>query len=109
MPCTLIVHRHLIFLIVDVSNPECFETFVKENDVVEIFDHHHGFEKQWSSRLGGKSHIDFIGSCATLIWEQYVEHYLENSISTTNANLLRTAIITNTLCLKSNLANKCDI
>lgn len=104
----LIDSNNYIYAIVDVSNPEFFESFVEENKVVEIFDHHFGFEQYWEKRCKGKAHIHHVGSCATLIWEKYVEHNATESVPQLVAELLYLAIISNTLNLKAFVTHERD-
>ncbi|WP_161791762.1 DHH family phosphoesterase [Candidatus Jidaibacter acanthamoebae] len=85
------------YVLVDISNPNYFEKFVVREQVIEVFDHHHGFEKYWTNLIGESARIEPVGSCATLIWEEYKKHNKENMISPTSANLIYTAIISNTL------------
>jgi len=96
------------FVIVDVSNPKYFAKFVEENKIIEIYDHHTGFEQYWKDKLGKNSKIEMIGACATLIWEEF-EKRNKSKISKTSANLLYTAIISNTLNLNAQITNKRDI
>jgi inorganic pyrophosphatase/exopolyphosphatase len=49
-----------------------------------------------------------VGSCSTLIWEEYKEEFA-NSISKLSANLLYTAIISNTLNFKASITNERDV
>lgn len=90
-----------VYIIVDVSDPKYFAEFVVEKNIIEIFDHRFGFEEYWNKKLGYQSHIDLIGSCATLVWEKFNTLDLSSYVSVTNANLLYTAIISNTLNLNS--------
>jgi len=90
------------FVIVDVSEEKEFPLFVTKDRVVEIYDHHFGFEKDWSY-LGDKCKIEPVGACATLIWEAFKKTKLplitDNQLLITplSANLLFTAIVSNTL------------
>ena len=65
------------FVITDVSEESQFAAFVDPKRVIEIYDHHYGFEKYWQDRLGEKAKIEPIGSCATLIWEEFVKRKLK--------------------------------
>lgn len=96
------------YVLVDISNPKYFASFVKEQDVVEIFDHRSGFENHWIKRLGKNSHIEMVGACATLIWEEFERRYQKNRISTTSANLLATAIVSNTLNFNAGVTTERD-
>lgn len=97
------------FVLVDFSDPKYMEKFVLIDQVVEVFDHHFGHEEFWHHRIGVKATIEPIGACATLIWEKFKEYNIENQISSTNANLLYTAIFANTLDFRSKVTHERDI
>jgi nanoRNase/pAp phosphatase (c-di-AMP/oligoRNAs hydrolase) len=96
------------YVLVDISEPEFFASFVKISNVIEVYDHRKGFENYWSDRLGRASHIELVGSCATLIWEMFVKQNQSKHISKVNANLLFTAIVSNTLNFKASVTTKRD-
>jgi inorganic pyrophosphatase/exopolyphosphatase len=77
--------------------------------VIEIFDHHYGYEDFWEQRLGENSKIEIVGSCTTLIWEEYKKANLNSKISALAANLIYTATISNTLHLKASVTDDRDI
>ncbi len=85
------------FVIVDLSVPEQFDPIVDPERVVELFDHHPGQEAYWAGRLGAKSHLEFIGATATLIFEAWQRENRFNEMSMTSARLLAAAILDNTL------------
>lgn len=97
------------YALVDVSNPKYFEGFVEHEKIIEIYDHHFGFEKYWKDKLGKFVQINHVGSCATLIWEKYVAlekvHQLPESI----AKLLYLAIVSNTLNLQAFVTTERDV
>lgn len=95
-------------IVVDVSDPEQIAEFVKEDCIVELFDHHLGFEEYWQERIGDKSHIEFIGACATLIWEEYKKRNQESNISVLSRNLLSVGILSNTLNFGAQITNERD-
>lgn len=96
------------YVLVDISN-ENFSRFVEKERVLEVYDHHYGYDEFWKQYVPPQDiHIDMIGACATLIWEAYVTRGLETDISITAANLLTIAIISNTLNLQSPLATERD-
>lgn len=97
------------YVMVDISEPEYFATFVDLTNVKEIFDHRHGFEKYWKKKLKDNCHIEMVGSCATLIWEQFIESGLQKHISKVSANLLYTAIASNTLNFKASVTTERDV
>jgi inorganic pyrophosphatase len=85
------------FVIVDLSEPAQFDTIVQEEQVIEIIDHHPGFEQYWSDKIGQGSHIEFIGAAATLVYEQWVAADKAGQMSNKSAELLAAAILDNTL------------
>lgn len=95
-------------VIVDVSNPKHFASFVSPDDVTEIFDHHSGFESFWHEKLGEKSRIDMIGACATLIFEAWERAGLADRIPEASAKLLAAAIASNTLNFQIDLTCERD-
>lgn len=97
------------FILVDISDPSFVEKFVEIDKVVEVYDHHYGHEAFWKERLPHSAFIEHVGACATLIWERFKKEGLQNSISPTNANLLYTAIFSNTLNFTSHVTTDRDI
>lgn len=85
------------YVIVDVSDPEFIAKCAAVDDIVEIYDHHPGFEAYWSTRLGYDAHIEPIGACATLIWEEFKKRGKDAVLSEKSAQLLVAAIVSNTL------------
>lgn len=96
------------FILADLSDPKFMEEFVSIENVVEVYDHHFGHEAFWKERLPCSTHIERVGACATLIWEQFREKGFDARISTTNANLLYTAIFANTLNFRSAVTSERD-
>ena len=90
------------YIVVDVSDPEFLKSSVSLERVVEVYDHHVGFEDFWSERIGDGSHIEFIGAAATLIYRQWQKTGLQDRMSRKTALLLISAILDNTLNLTSN-------
>lgn len=97
------------YIVIDVSNKDYFDTFVREEKIIEIIDHHVGYEKYWKNKLKEKAKIEFIGSVATIIVELYEEENLINKISKDLAILLISAILDNTLNLKAKITTQRDI
>lgn len=93
------------FVVVDVSETEEFPSFVNKEKVIEIYDHHYGFEKFWQ-HLGEKAKIEPVGACATLIWEEFKKRH--QPLSPLAANLLYTAIISNTLNFQASVTTERD-
>lgn len=93
--------EELIYIIVDVSDPDYIKDSVPLDRVVEVYDHHVGFEEYWNSRIGDKSHIEFIGAAATLIYREWKMAGLQDKMTCSTALLLIAAILDNTLNLTS--------
>ena len=93
------------FILVDVSDPKYFESFVIAENIVEILDHHFGFEEYWTKRLGNKGCVEHVGSYTTLIWERFKAAGVEQQIGPIEANLLYTAIFANTLGLSAQVTS----
>lgn len=105
----LATNMPLDFVLVDISDPQFVERFVDIEKVIEVYDHHFGQEAFWKGRLPNSAYIEPVGACATLIWERFKQERLQDSISTINANLLYTAIFSNTLNFKSCVTTSRDI
>lgn len=85
------------YVVVDVSEPEFIAKCAVLDDIVEVFDHHPGFETYWSTKLGSGSRIESIGACATLIWEEFKKRGQDSAVSEKSTRLLLAAIVSNTL------------
>jgi inorganic pyrophosphatase/manganese-dependent inorganic pyrophosphatase len=97
------------YIVVDTSDPDHVATFVDNTKIIEFFDHHMGHEDYWSKRIKGKVLIERVGACATLIWEEYKNNHLTEKITWQSANLLSTAIISNTLNFKASVTVERDL
>ncbi len=94
---------------VDLSDPKHFAfPNLAASSIVEIYDHHYGFEDYWQTRLRQNSHIERVGAAATLIWEEFIKRDLASKISASSANLLALAILQNTLNFTSSETNARD-
>lgn len=96
------------FIVLDLSNKDYFPEFVEEDRVIEIIDHHPGFEEYWKNKLGNKSLIEEVGSVATIIVEKYEKANLFNNINPDIAKLLMAAILDNTLNFTANITSDRD-
>ncbi len=97
------------FIILDVSNKDYFDNIVNESKIIEIIDHHTGFEEYWKEILKEKSRIEFIGAVATIIVEDYEKENLLDNMSKDIALLLMSAILDNTLNFKAKVTDQRDI
>ena len=101
--------EHTNFSIVDLSDPSYFEEIVRLDKVVEIYDHHTGFEEFWYEKLGNKSRIHFIGAAATLVYQEWTKHNMLSRMSQDTAKLLLAGILDNTLNLLSSNTTDLDV
>ena len=96
------------FIILDLSDKSYFPSFVNENNIIEILDHHPGFEDYWNNILGNKAIIKPIGSVATIIVEKYEQEGLLDKMDKDVAKLLMAAILDNTLNFTANITTNRD-
>lgn len=96
------------YVLVDVSDPSHVAAFVKEDTIIALYDHRWGFEDYWNAKSKIKVVIEPVGACATLIWEEFKNKQLTSKIMPASANLLYTAILSNTLYLKAQISTDRD-
>lgn len=96
------------FIIIDLSNKSFFEDFVDENKIIELIDHHDGFEEYWKNILKEKAIIEPIGSVATIITEKYEQLNLLDKMDKDVAKLLMAAILDNTLNFTAKITKERD-
>lgn len=97
------------FVLVDVSEPDHIDTAVNLERVVEVIDHHLGYEKYWQDRIGDELHIEFIGAACTLVYERWVVSGLLDKMSILSARLLVCGILDNTLNFGAKVTTPRDI
>jgi inorganic pyrophosphatase len=85
------------YVIVDLSDPEVISKFAPLDRIVEVYDHHFGFEAYWAERIGESAKIERIGAAATLVWEEYVTRGYADRIGEVSAALLAHAVISNSV------------
>jgi inorganic pyrophosphatase/exopolyphosphatase len=95
------------YIILDVSNPNMFDNVVNLDKVIEVIDHHTGFEGYWSEKKI-KTKIEFIGSICTIIFERYKEYDKLELLDRDLCKLLIAGILDNTLNLKAAITTKRD-
>jgi len=96
-------------VIVDISEFEHVAKFVKFENIIEVYDHRFGFQDFWREKLGSNAHVQLVGACATLIWEEYKKRGFADKISSLSANFLTIAILSNTLNFGSTVTTDRDI
>ena len=89
------------YIIVDVSDPGYLSEYIPLERVIEVYDHHVGFEDYWQDKIGKGAHIEFIGAAATLIYREWKKAKFQDKMSRHTAELLVAAILDNTLYLTS--------
>nr|WP_218179124.1 DHH family protein [Pseudomonas gingeri] len=97
------------FVLVDVSDYHHFDPLVVLDQVVEVIDHHPGFENYWAQKLGAAAEIRPIGAAATQVFQRWEATDLLPLISEHSAALLATAILDNTLNFTGQLTTQADI
>ena len=97
------------FVLVDVSDYHHFDPVVVLDQVVEVIDHHPGFEQHWAQKLGLAADIRHIGAAATLVFLRWEAAGLLPMISESSAALLATAILDNTLNFTGQMATPLDL
>jgi inorganic pyrophosphatase len=97
------------FVMIDLSDPKHFSKFVREEAVVEILDHHLGFEDYWQAKLGKKSKIEYVGAACTLVYEAWRNAGLLDQMPIDIAKLLLAGILDNTLNLQAVITSPRDI
>lgn len=91
------------FILLDFSNPNFIPEFVDEGKVIEVIDHHPGYEDYWDNSV-----IEEIGAVATIIVERYQESGLLNKMKKEIALLLMAAILDNTLNFTAKITSERD-
>ena len=97
------------FVIVDVSEPEFLDRIVEVDRVIEVIDHHVGYEAFWQQRIGDKADIEFVGAACTQIYERWVEAGLFDKMSQLSARLLVCGILDNTLNFGAVITTQRDV
>lgn len=97
------------FIVIDVSDKNFFDDIVEESKIIEIIDHHTGFENYWKEKLEDNSKIEFIGAVVTIIFELFEKENLQDKITKDIALLMMAAILDNTLNLKAKVTTSRDV
>lgn len=96
------------YVLVDISNPDYFDTFVDVARVTEVIDHHPGFESYWQERVGAGAHIEFIGAACTQVYELWKSSGKFEEMSTLSARLLICGILDNTFNFGAKITHERD-
>ena len=89
------------YILLDISEERFFAKFVIRKNILRVYDHRAGFEEYWEKQIGENAIIEMVGSCSTLVWEEFKKENLEDKIDQNIAKVLAYAILSNTLALKS--------
>lgn len=95
------------FILIDVSEPDFFDSIVDLQRVTKVIDHHPGFEEYWQ-KLGQDSVIEFIGAACTLVYEQWLKAGKFDEMSPLSARLLASGILDNTLNFEAGVTTDRD-
>lgn len=95
-------------IILDVSIPSAINRFIPDDQILEIIDHHPGYEAYWRERIGDKAIIEKIGAVATSIFEWWGECWNYGKMSPKIAKLLLGAILDNTLNFNADITTPRD-
>ncbi len=96
------------YILLDVSNPDFFDEQVRLSKIIEIIDHHTGFEQYWAKYPNIKTQIEFIGSVCTLVYEKIIQSRHVEILDTDLCKLLVAGILDNTLNLKASITTDRD-
>lgn len=94
------------FVVFDVSNPEFLDEMVERGRIIELVDHHTGFEDCWGDVE--LVQIEKIGAVATVVFERYREAGMLSELRLELAKLLMAAILDNTLNFKAKITAERD-
>ncbi len=95
-------------IILDVSVPEPINKLVPTSQILELIDHHPGYEEYWHAKIGNKAIIEKIGAVATSIFEWWGECWDYSKMSPQIARLLLAAILDNTLNFNAKITTDRD-
>lgn len=95
-------------IILDLSEPDIIHEYVSDDQILELIDHHPGYEEYWEQRLGDRAIIEKIGAVATSIYEWWGECWTYDKMSTEIAKLLLAAILDNTLNFNAQITTERD-
>ena len=95
-------------IILDLSKPEIIHQFVPSHQILELIDHHPGYEAYWQQEIGKRALIEPIGAVATSIFEWWGECWDYAKMSSQIAKLLLAAILDNTLNFNADITTERD-
>lgn len=96
------------FSLVDISDPKAFDPMVNPERIIEVIDHHSGFEPYWRHLLGKAADIQLIGAACTIIYERWAHFSLLDAMTPRTATLLAAGILDNTLNFQAHITTARD-
>ena len=96
------------FAVLDLSNPDFLDECVDIERIVELIDHHAGFENYWDDKVR-RVRIEKIGAVATIVFERYRDGGALGKLRPELAKLLMAAILDNTLNFKAKITTERDV
>lgn len=96
------------FTLIDISEPQFFDSIVDLEKVDTIIDHHPGLEKYWHDKIGDGAIIEHVGAACTQVYEQWQKAGMIDQISQTSARLLMCGILDNTLNFGATITTQRD-
>jgi len=97
------------YVLVDISDPKHVPSFVDLEKVTEVYDHRFGHEDFWKQNINLNSHIEMVGACGTLIWEEFKKRGKQSEITVPSAKLLLASIVSNTLNFRGPITTDRDL
>lgn len=95
------------FVLVDISDMTAVASFVSHDKVVEVIDHHAGYDTYWSGK-GIRVQIEPVGAACTQVYERWVEANKFAEMSVLTARLLACGILDNTLNFHASITTDRD-
>lgn len=96
------------FVVIDVSDPSFFDPITRSGEVVEVIDHHPGFEQFWQEKLGDRAQIEEVGAACTQVAERWRSASKLGLMKPQTAELLAAGILDNTLNFTAQITNERD-
>jgi nanoRNase/pAp phosphatase (c-di-AMP/oligoRNAs hydrolase) len=94
--------------LVDVSDPKSLPGFAEIYRINFLIDHHVGYQEYWEHAIGSRARIEFIGSCASQVWEEIKRLGVSDKLDQLSYELLALGIISNTLNFNATITNHRD-
>ena len=94
--------------LVDVSDPKSLPSLADINRISFLIDHHVGYQEYWEHTIGSRARIEFIGSCASQVWEEIKRLGVSDNLDQLSYELLALGIVSNTLNFNATITNHRD-